>query len=580
MIQIKGSSFKSLRKIVFIIMLQLVILENLSAQYNIDSIKKISYSELKKNFEKSYVDTIKDLIYANIYLEKAKKDKDTVKIADGYLQLSNVHPYKIGLLYADSSIIITKKIVSNKNYPARGYLNKGIIYYYLGDLKLAIEQYVIAQQFAEKNKNESLLAGIKVNIGLIKNNLGEKEEALVVFKDYVNFIEKSEISNKEKRLARGLFALADTYIACSKYDSADLIIKRGIDISLQKEFVDVYADFLNLSGISLYHTKNYVASKDSILKGIKTFDLQNNISFALLYLGKSTIALKDTSAGLYYFLKVDSFLCNNDIVTQELLEAYPPIIEYYKRRKNYAQQLHYTSQLIRFDSIIDAAKTVIGKDIEKKYDIPLLLTSKEKLINQLNKEKKVSNRNTYLLLFFSVILTVFVVYYLIRNRKYKKRFEKLLNKLNDEKKDHHIKIEVQPPKEANNESTLTNLDHELIKTILNRLDKFEKSKRYTNSSYTLNRLAKELKTNSSYLSKIINDYKGQNFPNYMKKLRINLAVTRLKNEPQFRDYTIQAIAEEVGFKTAQSFSVTFHEKTGLYPSYFIKQLVKQNIGEN
>jgi AraC-like DNA-binding protein len=118
------------------------------------------------------------------------------------------------------------------------------------------------------------------------------------------------------------------------------------------------------------------------------------------------------------------------------------------------------------------------------------------------------------------------------------------------------------------------MDDELVSTILNNLQKFENSMRFTNSNYTLNKLAKELKTNSSYLSKIINDHKGQNFPNYLKTLRIDLAIDRLKSEPQFRDYTIQAIAEEVGFKTAQLFSATFHKKTGIYPSYFIKQLEK------
>ena len=37
-----------------------------------------------------------------------------------------------------------------------------------------------------------------------------------------------------------------------------------------------------------------------------------------------------------------------------------------------------------------------------------------------------------------------------------------------------------------------------------------------------------------------------------------------------------AIAQEVGFNNSESFSKAFYKKTGIYPSYFIKQLEKEN----
>ena len=36
--------------------------------------------------------------------------------------------------------------------------------------------------------------------------------------------------------------------------------------------------------------------------------------------------------------------------------------------------------------------------------------------------------------------------------------------------------------------------------------------------------------------------------------------------------TIEAIATEIGYKSTEPFSKAFKSKTGLYPSYFIKQL--------
>ena len=92
--------------------------------------------------------------------------------------------------------------------------------------------------------------------------------------------------------------------------------------------------------------------------------------------------------------------------------------------------------------------------------------------------------------------------------------------------------------------------------------------------YTLNTLAKEFNTNSSYLSSIINSTKDANFSSYLNNLRIDYAIDKLKKDKKFRIYTIKAIAEEVGFNTSQSFTNAFYKKTRLYPSFFIAKIKK------
>ncbi len=574
MIQIKSHSLKIPQKIIFIVLLQLVVVKSLDAQYNVDSIRNLSFDELKKNFEKSFVDSVKDLIYANVYLEKAKKDKDILKIADAYYYFSIISEYKAGLKYADSVIIITKTLKGNKQFPALGYFSKGRIYYYLGELQMAIEQYVKAHFFAKQNKNDILLAKIKSNIGAIKNRLGEKEEALEIYKDFVSFVKESEIPNKDFLLANGLLALGITYISTQKYDSADIVLKKGLTISRNKKYIDIHAALLNQYGINLFYTKSYKASIDSISKALKISNLKNNLAFAYLHLGKSNLALGDTASALAHFFRVDTFLCNNNFIMQELLEAYPPIINYYKQSKDYINQLFYTNQLIKFDSIFYATKTIASKDIAKKYDIPLLIVSKEETIAKLNKDRSSSITKMYFLFFFLLLSIISVLFFIIKNRKFKKKFNKLIDQLNEKEINKTVENKVYVTEEIETENILANLGNDLVNSVLIKLNEFEKTMRFTESSYTLNKLAKELKTNSSYLSKIINDHKKKNFPNYLKSLRVDLAINRLKNEPKFRTFTIQAIAEEVGFNKAQSFSTAFYNKTGLYPSYFIKQLEK------
>ncbi|QTD36723.1 AraC family transcriptional regulator [Polaribacter batillariae] len=84
--------------------------------------------------------------------------------------------------------------------------------------------------------------------------------------------------------------------------------------------------------------------------------------------------------------------------------------------------------------------------------------------------------------------------------------------------------------------------------------------------------AKDLNSNTNYLSKIINHYKGLSFSNYLNTLRINFIISELKVNSLYRKFTIKAIAEEAGFNNPESFSKAFYKITNVKPSFFMKQL--------
>ncbi|CAM1363503.1 helix-turn-helix domain-containing protein [Tenacibaculum xiamenense] len=88
-------------------------------------------------------------------------------------------------------------------------------------------------------------------------------------------------------------------------------------------------------------------------------------------------------------------------------------------------------------------------------------------------------------------------------------------------------------------------------------------------------MASKFDTNASYLSKVVNHYKQTSFSNYINQLRIEYCIEQLKNNKLWRKYTIKAIANEVGFNKAESFSKAFYKYTELRPSYFIKELKKK-----
>lgn len=70
----------------------------------------------------------------------------------------------------------------------------------------------------------------------------------------------------------------------------------------------------------------------------------------------------------------------------------------------------------------------------------------------------------------------------------------------------------------------------------------------------------------------MNSHYQCNFNTYINHLRINYAITRLKNDSVFRSYTVLAISEELGYKSANTFTKAFKKEVGLLPSYYIKKL--------
>jgi len=89
---------------------------------------------------------------------------------------------------------------------------------------------------------------------------------------------------------------------------------------------------------------------------------------------------------------------------------------------------------------------------------------------------------------------------------------------------------------------------------------------------SLSSMAKKINTNTTYLSKVINSHFKKSFNAYINELRINYVLTRLKEDKLFRRYTIQSIANDIGFKSKESFNKAFRIQTGILPSYYIKQL--------
>lgn len=98
--------------------------------------------------------------------------------------------------------------------------------------------------------------------------------------------------------------------------------------------------------------------------------------------------------------------------------------------------------------------------------------------------------------------------------------------------------------------------------------------RFLDSNLTLNSLSEELSVSTSHLSKIINNYSGYNFSDFINSLRVEQAKQFLI-DPSFNHYTIISIGLECGFNSKSTFYSAFKKFTLLTPTEFQEQL---NVG--
>jgi AraC-like DNA-binding protein len=95
-------------------------------------------------------------------------------------------------------------------------------------------------------------------------------------------------------------------------------------------------------------------------------------------------------------------------------------------------------------------------------------------------------------------------------------------------------------------------------------------KLYLDKGLTIHSLATELKTNSKYLSQLINGKYKMSFVVFVNSYRVAKAKQLLVNEDK-KHLTIEAIGHEAGFNSKSTFNLVFKKNTGETPSSFLKK---------
>lgn len=86
--------------------------------------------------------------------------------------------------------------------------------------------------------------------------------------------------------------------------------------------------------------------------------------------------------------------------------------------------------------------------------------------------------------------------------------------------------------------------------------------------FSLQRLSELVGAPYKHVSQVINEIYKINFNNLLNEFRVREACRRLTEDEKYTNYTIEAIAESIGFKSRSNFISTFKRLTGITPSEY------------
>jgi AraC-like DNA-binding protein len=542
---------------------------NLQAQNIKKPLESLSYDDLKESFFKNEGKIELQKKYAKAFLEKAKKENNTPKIARGFYYYSLLYNDNIKIIYFDSIINNVKLPSTEKNFPYVAYLEKGYFLEKKFKYNDAINNYLKLEKIAI-SKNINYYYKAKFAIGILKSEkMGEVYESLPLFKECFRYY-KSQKNNPDIIFdyEGSIFALADSYKSIKKIDSATYYNRLGFFETKKSKNEYLHNIFILNEGANQVLVKNFKATLDSVKKAlpfvIKNND-NNNTLASYYYRAKAYQGLGEKNKALENYKKVDSLYIQNNFISPEFSDGYKFIINYYKGKGDKENQLKYLTTYLEIQNRFQKEYKVLSVKLKNEYDFPNMVKDKESLIKSLKKDEK----KYFWLIFFLILLALCFITISIhqskQKKKYKLKFEKIINQSSKSDIINESIIHTTQKKDIN-------LSNNLIKDLNQKLKNFEKDKHYKNSNISIQYLANEFTTNTKYLSIVIKEFKNKTFINYINDLRIDNIIEELKQNKNLRKYTIAALAEEAGFNTAESFSNAFYKRTGLKPSFFVKEI--------
>ncbi|WP_046744996.1 helix-turn-helix domain-containing protein [Kordia zhangzhouensis] len=541
----------------------------------------------------------------------AEKNKDSLKAAlvasylkEHYLNASNPKiaastaitlPYwedKVGNLEAAIALfdkgINLASTIKNDSILYLAHLRKGFFYFKSGKNFPALRSYYNALEIAKEANDLKRKVAVTGNIALVKMQANDTKAAIALLLENLEIINNNPSIINDKQKLNIYVNLCGAYTYIEEYELATLYCDKGVQLNetinnkrAEAHFLSAFAEIETAKGN--YQKAHTLLDKTETLIDNMVGNESLNL-FAKFYRGKTYYGEKKYQKAIEELQKIEELKETHKLDFLSLQEMYYYIAKSYTALGNAEMGVKYHEKAIEIDTENDKKMNELNANIVKKFDLV-------QLKEEINTLQEKSKQTKYIYTVGIVSLVLIIVGLLFFNKrqqkKNKERFKSLMLQLEEKRqqekarkevvlneKNAHKEPEVLVKKETEEPEDIEEID-EITLEILNKLDAFETQEMFLSPESTLVEVAKKLQTNTTYLSKVINRHKQKSFTSYITDLRVEYAIEKLSTDRKFRSFTIGAIAQEIGFKRSESFSKAFKVKTGLYPSYFIKELEKQ-----
>jgi len=516
----------------------------------------------------------KHLAFANAALSVLWQNK-------GKTELSK-EKYKKALYYLDK-VPDSKDKIQLQSYI---YNYGGLAEFDRRNFRAAIEKFQQGIKLSEKIGDINQLVNFKANIVLANEVVGNYKLAIKNGKDLDNFLHENKdlfdqesFLNKKSNINLSLGGSYEDYFKANKskrflLDSAEYYYKKTVDYSENYLFNKITAK-LNLGNV--YNWKGNLKDAEKAYYQVVLLCEENDqkelLCIANFNLGDVNYTLKKYDKALYFYKNTDSLAILSNSNELDYLKS------------NYYQSKIYT---ILKKPELAYAHSKIYLDSKKKYEAKLKKERSE--VNELQgidsqtKEMIAVERNYKEDLFlnkslksFYIFLIIGIVTLLVKSNRDKNKANKKMSALIQELKadiekenGSFAKVKLLESIKTENASLCIDLAKE--NEIVEKLLELESNLEYLNTGFTLAYVAKTIKTNTTYLSYVVNKRFGKSFGEYTNELKINYAINKMITSESYRKKSTQATAESVGFKNAGSFAKSFRKRTGVSPAQFANNI--------
>ncbi len=546
-----------------------------------DTLYTKSYDELREIISNKLIDkdTLSALTLVEYHRKRAEIEENVEEIAFGYGRYGYIVGIKgdldIGVEYLNKAIEIGKQN-DLKELTLRAHISKGYIYNSNGNFPASIASYYAALRMAEEMGEYDIYYSLIIRIGWIKSSLEDHRGAIAIMKNGlirlsdIDIPLNGEISSRAHLQTSLLLNIANAQNIDEQPDSSLYYTKKARELLIMPQDSCYLKTLAAVEGRAFILKNKYTKAEALIKIAINACKPNRAID---------TLRWKGEYAKIYLGRKQYRKSINASI---DGLKAYPItddeekfMADYYKTMaKAYKHLGILDSANFYLEKHINttAGSSMLSTELTNSFKAQELSTFKKELAVLAEQKAERENLLIYGSIAGSTIILLLVLGLVNSNKKRKEneqKFNRLLEKVNIAKAPKEI---IDTKDEVLEEQSTSDVNPETTQQILEGLKKLEDQNYFLHPACSAHNVAKRIKTNTTYLSKVINAEFGKNFSTYVNDLRINYAIVRLKQDSKFRSYTISSIATELGYKSADSFTKYFKKDTGLLPSFYIKKL--------